>query len=587
MNVLGLSFDYHDAAAALLVKGEIVAAAEEERFSRKKHDASYPARAVAFCLEQAGIGAGELDAVVFYEFPFLKFERILDRAIRTFPKSLGYIKKASESWFRTDKFDVAARISADLGIGRDKIHFVRHHASHAAAAFYCSPFEEATIVTLDGAGEFETATMGLGDAQGLRVLNRFCYPHSVGLFYSAMTAFLGFEVNEGEYKVMGMAGFGRPTQTDKIRKLVRYSGKRFRVDLSYFNFDTPADSFAKPKLNELLGTPRIPESPFDVGDPALPEVDDPVQTSSRHYADIAASLQRVTEDIILEIVKDAVMETGIRNVVLAGGVALNSLANGRIIRELGYPLYVHPAAGDAGGALGAALHHYVCTHRQPRPKPLTRAFLGKGYDDALIRDTLERSAVSSVSYVDDDEELLARTAKLLQDGHVVGWFQDRFEWGPRALGARSILGNPAISGMRRTINEKIKFREPFRPFAPAVLAERAADFFEMDAPKTLSQPENFMLAVHRVRPEMQAVIPSVTHVDGTARVQLLWPDQNRFRKLVEAFDRLTGIPVILNTSFNRRGEPIVASPQDALTTFSWSGMDYLVMSNFIIGKDVL
>ena len=586
MKILGLSFDYHDAAAALLIDDVIVAAAEEERFSRNKHDASYPAKAIAFCLEQGGITASELDAVVFYEKPLLKFERLLANAARAFPRSLPFLKGAVESWFRQGKFDVRPRITADLGIDPGKIHLISHHMSHAAASFFSSPFEQATVVTLDGVGEFDTATISLADRSGLRVLHRYTYPHSIGLLYSAITAFLGFEVNEGEYKVMGMAGFGQPTSVDKIRRLIHHGQGRFKIDLSYFNFFNPTDSFASPKLYELLGEPRAPESPFDIGDRSQPAEPGSVQALSRHYADIAASLQQVVEEVILDVAGDAIRRTGVKNLVLGGGVSLNSMANGRILRELRVPLYIHPAAGDAGGALGAALYHRVVERGLSRPKPLTSAYLGKAYGDDAIRKALKQAAVSSVTEIGDEAAFFARVAALLQEGKVVGWHQGRFEWGPRALGARSILANPCLPTMQRTINEKIKFREPFRPFAPAILSEKATDYFEMEPPRDSSQPENFMLAVHRVRPDKRAVIPAVTHADGTARVQLLFPQSgSRFRRLVEEFDRLTGVPVLLNTSFNRRGEPIVSSPEDALQTFLWSGLDVLVMSNFIIGKE--
>jgi carbamoyltransferase len=373
-----------------------------------------------------------------------------------------------------------------------------------------------------------------------------------------------------------MAGFGQPTMVDLIRRMVRWDGSHFELDQSYFDFFAATETHFRPKMVELLGQPRMPEASFAPADDA----------DSRHYADIAASVQRVTEEIILSYVDAATRLVGIKRVAMAGGVALNSLANGRIQRELGVELYVQPSAGDAGGALGAALAAHCQIPNTHRPAPLLSAYLGQSFTNADAVAALKAAGMESYEILPDLETTCRRTAELLRDGAVIGWFQGRFEWGPRALGARSILANPALPDMQRTINEKIKFREPFRPFAPAVLAEKASRYFEIESERSELDPESFMLSVAQVRSDARADIPAVTHVDGTARVQLVWErSDSAFRRLLEHFDTLTGLPVLLNTSFNRRGEPIVSSPADALKTFTWSGLDCLVMGNVLVHKE--
>lgn len=588
MLTLGLSFDFHDAAAALVGDQGVIAAAQEERFSRRKNDPQLPRAAVEYCLAQAGASPSDLDDVVFYENSLLKFDRILRHSLVGLPATRNYLAATIRSWINKGKLHVGDRIADELGLPRNRIRFVRHHHSHAASAYFCSPFEAATVVTLDGVGEYESATLSVGQGNRLKRIAALKLPHSIGLFYSAITAFLGFEVNEGEYKVMGMAGFGEPKHYALMRGWfdLRPDGW-FRVEQRLFNFTTPVDVPYTSALVEALGPPRQPESPFRLDPRSDAEDERQIVASSRHYADIAASAQKVTEEVILHVVQKAVARTGLRNVCLAGGVALNSLANGRIKNELGLPLYVQPAAGDAGGSLGAALYWRHCVRGQRQRNPLEHAYWGKSCGPPELQAALDKAYCHEQEALTNDEQLFAQVAKLLQQGAVVGWLNGRVEWGPRALGGRSILGNPMLPDMKQIMNEKIKFREPFRPFAPAVLEERAAEFFELGSVHGPTDPLYFMLAICRVRPEKQAILPAITHSDGTARVQLVSKKTNpRFYGLIEAFGRLTGVPVILNTSFNLRGEPIVNTPLDALKTFEWSDMDCLVLENHLIRKSL-
>lgn len=578
MNVLGLSFDFHDAAAALLVDDRIVFAAEEERFSRIKHDRRLPRLAVGEALAFAGLSPAQLDAVVFYEKPLVKFGRIVDAA----GKGEGSDREIASSfayWLRNGKFSVAERIAGELDIPQHRVHCQSHHHSHAASAYYCSGFDTATVVTIDGIGEYETASISIGQGNSVTQVEAMRCPDSIGLFYSAMTAFLGFEVNEGEYKVMGMAGFGTPRFADAIRPWLLDDAGAVRVDRRCFDFSPSAPCPFTPVLVAALGEARVAESAFD------PHAESAVGEDSRRYADIAASVQRVAEEAIVGYVRHAVERTGIRAVAMAGGVALNSLANGRIRQELDVPLYVHPSPGDAGGALGAALSHRIDTLGLSRPAPLRSPFLGRDYGTEAILAALQKSGVRQFETFADAATLADHVSGLLADGQVLGWFQGRFEWGPRALGARSIIANPALRDMKRIINEKIKFREPFRPFAPAVLSEYAPEWFDTLPDDDPLAPENFMLSVRRVRPGRVAEIPAVVHVDGTARIQLVRPDSpSPLRTLLERFHARTGLPILLNISFNRRGEPMVASPDDALKTFYYSGLDALAIGNFLIRK---
>lgn len=585
MNILGVSFDYHEAAAALVQDGKVVAASLEERFTRKKNDPSLPKNAIRFCCDFAGLDYSDLDCVVFYEKTLLKFDRILRASFFDSGHRKSYFWPAMDSWLSGGKFFPERRLADYLGIPAKRIKSVKHHQAHAASAFYCSPFEQATVVTIDGVGEYETATISKATGRGIECLRTNHIPHSLGLFYSVVTAFLGFKVNEDEYKVMGMAGYGEPAYYQVFRDMfdLRPDGT-FAIDQQYFDFLHPVNLPYTSRLVDLLGAPRDPESPFLLG--TANRSDEEMKKKSKHYANIAASAQAVTEDVILHIVNCAINQTNIQDVCLAGGVALNSLANGKIRNANRGRLYVQPAAGDAGGAVGAALYWNFCVLGGKHRNLMESACLGKSYPSPDIAAALRESFTTNHEFIPDEDELCRRVATLLKEGAVIGWLHGRSEFGPRALGARSILANPLISDMQAIVNKSIKFREAFRPFAPAVPEEDGARFFEISEITSKVDPEYFMLSVCKVREEFRAKLPSITHVDGTARIQLVNPQTNpRFHKLLKAFGSLAGLPVLLNTSFNLRGEPIVETPLDAIRTFEWSGMDYLVLENHLIAKE--
>jgi carbamoyltransferase len=592
MRILGLSCYFHDAAAAILVDGRLVAAAEEERFSRVKHDFGFPAHAIRFCLDRAGTTGADLDYVAFFEKPLVKFERILQTALATVPSSQAVFRKAMTTWM-LDKLWVKNRIRDLVGVPEDRILFVEHHQSHAASAFFASPFEDAAILTVDGVGEWATATTGRGRGSTLTLEQEIRFPHSLGLLYSAFTAFLGFEVNEGEYKVMGMAPYGTPRYVDKVWKLISVgSDGSFALDLDYFSFHYSATRTYSPKFEALFGAPRSPETPFFTEASGFPSYfgERPsnyreLAAENQHYADLAASIQVVTESVVLGMVKALSARTGATKLCMAGGVALNSVANGRILRETPITdLYVQPAAGDSGAALGAALfvHHQVLG--QPRQFVMEHAYWGAGLEPAAIIDAARASGLSWIECGDDDR-LVDRTVELLTTGKVIGWAQGAFEWGPRALGNRSILADPRRADMKDIVNTKIKFREPYRPFAPSVVVERAAEFFDLADPAR-HYAARFMLLVTPVLDQARERIPAVTHVDGSARLQTVVADTNpRYHRLIRRFGDATGVPVVLNTSFNLRGEPIVSTPAEAMSTFQRSGMDALVLDRTIVFKD--
>lgn len=595
MKILGLSFDFHDSAAAILVDGKIIAAAQEERFTRVKHDAAFPRRSIDFCLKQAGLTLGDLDRIVYYENSLKKFDRILWASEQNMPRSQGYLDSVVHSWFKWEKFDAVRKIAAELKVPREKVTFVDHHDSHLAAAYYCSPFEHAAIVTLDGVGEYETGVIAVGRGNTIERKVSINLPHSLGLLYSAFTAFLGFEVNEGEYKVMGMAAFGKPTHYDEVRKLVTLKDDgSYEIDQSCFEFLTPTTLPYTDEFRRRFGTPRVPESPFAVAGADLPagvgEGDaGAIIAQSEHYANIAASVQKVTEEVIMHVCDHAVRYAGTKNLCLAGGVALNSLANGRLIRERGYTMFIQPAAGDSGNAIGAAARyfHTVKNGSQPRMKPFQTPYLGSAFAADEISAAIKESGYENVTLCNSTDELAEKVAELLAGGAIIGWMQGQAEWGPRALGARSILADPTNPNMKRMVNERVKFRELFRPFAPAVPAESAAEYFEFTPDTRPGAPEYYMLAVHPVREHKKSVIPAVTHADGTARVQIVTTESNPvFYRLLKAFGARKGVPVLMNTSFNLRGEPIVDSPRDALKTFGISGIDYLVLGNHIISSEI-
>jgi len=592
MNILGLSCFYHDAAAALLQDGMLIAAAEEERFSRLKHDSGYPAHAIRFCLDQAKIQARDLDYVVFYEKPFVKFERILTTALHTAPRSLNLFARAMKNWL-VDRLWIKGLIQRELAVDPGRILFSEHHLSHAASAFLCSPFEEAAVLTVDGVGEWATASSGVGRGNEIGISKEIRFPHSLGLLYSVFTAFLGFEVNEGEYKVMGMAPYGRPRYVDKVQKLVRVENDgSFRLAMDYFSYHYSATQAFTSKFEQLFGPPRQPESYFftaSSGYPsyfgAKPSNYDELEKQNEYYADIAASIQVVTEEILLKMANALHRETGQRRLCMAGGVALNSVANGRLLKETPFEeIYIQPAAGDSGAAVGAALYAYHMLLGQPRRFVMGHASWGKEFSAGSIHDFLALENVR-VQEIGDEDKLLERVAGALCEGKVAGWFQGRFEWGPRALGQRSIIADPRRAEMKDLVNTKIKFREPYRPFAPSVLENRAAEFFDLDSPER-HYPNRFMLYVVDVKDGAKEKLPAITHVDGSARLQTVRSDTSPlYYRLIEEFGQATGVPVLLNTSFNLRGEPIVTSPADALKTFYNSGLDLLVLGNFIVAKD--
>lgn len=592
MHILGLSFFYHDGAAALLRDGMLVAAAEEERFSRLKHDSGYPALAIRFCLESAKIAARDLDYVVFYEKPFVKFERILTTALHTAPRSLNLFARAMKNWL-VDRLWIKNLLQRELGIEPDRILFSEHHLSHAASTFFCSPFDEAALLTVDGVGEWATASSGIGKGNQINLTKEIRFPHSLGLLYSVFTAFLGFEVNEGEYKVMGMAPYGEPRYVDKVEKLFRLGDDGgFRLNMDYFAFHYSTARAFTSKFIELFGAPREPETYFfttSSGYPsyfgAKPSNYDALVKRNEYYADIAASIQVVTEEILIKMASALQRDTGQRRLCMAGGVALNSVANGRILKETGFEeLYIQPAAGDSGAALGAALYAYHMVLGQPRGFVMEHAYWGKGYDAGAIYDTLAAQNIRAEEF-SDEEKLLDRVADSLSRGKVAGWFQGRFEWGPRALGHRSIIADPRRNEMKDVVNTKIKFREPYRPFAPSVLENRASEFFDLPSPER-HYPNRFMLYVVDVQESAKEKLPAITHVDGSARLQTVRQDTSPlYYRLIEKFGQATGVPVLLNTSFNLRGEPIVTSPTDALKTFYNSGLDFLVLGNCIVEKD--
>ncbi|MEZ4734107.1 MAG: carbamoyltransferase [Caldilineaceae bacterium] len=597
MYILGISCFYHDAAAALLQNGKLVAAAEEERFSRLKHDAGFPQQAIEFCLRTAGITARELDYVVFYEQPLPKFERILLSILATVPRSAGLFREAMATWF-SEKLWLKTLLVRKLNMPANKVLFVEHHLAHAASAFFCSPYPEAAILTVDGVGEWTTTAMGhatadWGDGKqrnSLRLEQELRFPHSLGLLYSAFTAWLGFQVNNGEYKVMGMAPYGEPRYVEKVRQLIRVaSDGSFALDMRYFTFHHSTSQTFNRRFVELFGPPRHPQAEF------VTDLTDPIQQISasrtereqnQYYADVAASIQQVTEETLLTMVRHLHTLTGSDYLCMAGGVALNSVANGRIVREGPFRhVFIQPAAGDSGGALGAALYAFHVLLGQPRVDTLEHAYWGADYAPGVIADFLRREGLPYRELADD--QLVAELVEDLTHERVIGWFQGRFEWGPRALGNRSILADPRHAAMKEVVNTKIKFREPFRPFAPAVLEERAQEYF-----CTPNLADNYlaryMLLVSPVATEKQAQTQATTHIGGTGRLQTVRRAWNqRYYDLIYGFGQATGVPVLLNTSFNLRGEPIVNTPQNAFNTFVGSEIDVLVLGNFILRKDEL
>ncbi len=594
MRILGLSAYYHDSAAALLVDGRPVAAAQEERFTRRKHDERFPTQAIGYCLDAGGLSLEDVDKIVFFEKPLLKFERLLETYLANAPYGFTQFARAMPIWLKDklyQKSHIANELKAFSG-GRDpsdKLLFAEHHQSHAASAFFPSPFEEAVVLTMDGVGEWATTSVAIGRGNRLDTVREIRWPHSLGLLYSAFTYYTGFKVNSGEYKVMGLAPYGEPRFKDLILDNLidlRPDGS-FWLDQSYFNYTTGLTMTSR-KFHELFGgPPRAPEAEL-----------------GQREMDLAASIQAVTEEIMLRVTRDLARTYKISNLCLAGGVALNCVANGKVLRDGSFEkVWVQPAAGDAGGALGAAYAAYHLHEGKPRTvtgsaDAMAGSYLGPAYGQDDIEARLARSgAVFSVS---DETTMLGRTVDALERGDAVGWFQGRMEFGPRALGGRSILGDPRNPEMQRTLNLKIKYRESFRPFAPSVMAEAAADWFEID------QPSPYMLMVANVREHHRRAmsadeqarfgidklnvprssVPAITHVDYSARIQTVHQETNpRYHALLGAFQARTGCPMLVNTSFNVRGEPIVATPEDAFRCFMGTEMETLVIGNCTLAKN--
>jgi carbamoyltransferase len=591
MYILGISCYYHDAASVLLKDGQLIAAAEEERFSRVKHDYRFPRHAIKFCLDQGGIQSSELSYAVFFEKPFQKLDRILMTALQTYPRSCAVFRESMISWM-TDKLWLTSTLTAELGIPKERVLFSEHHLSHAASAFLCSPFDEAAILTVDGVGEWVTTTCGVGRGNHIILSKQIEFPHSIGLLYSAFTAFLGFEVNEGEYKVMGMAPYGQPRYADKVWKVVQAnSDGSFSLDLDYFCFHHSTHQTYNSKFVRLFGEPRPANSAFFTEQTGFPSYFGTAPANyaelcrqNQHYADVAASIQKVTEELLLNMANNLHKETRLKRLCLAGGVGLNSVANARLLNETPFEeLFVQPSAGDGGGALGAALWVYHSLLGNPRQFVMEHAYWGRSYTEAEISDFLRAEGFVFRQF-EDESTLLDQVVDRLLHGKVVGWFQGRFEWGPRALGNRSILADPRNPAMKDIVNAKIKFREPYRPFAPSVLAERTETYFELsDACK--HYPARYMLYVVPVQPRQRNALPAITHVDGTARLQMVFQNLSpRYYGLIERFEQASGVPVVLNTSFNLRGEPLVNSPANAFQTFMKSEMDTLVLENFLVEK---
>jgi carbamoyltransferase len=561
MKVLGISCFYHDSAAALLKDGVVVAACQEERLSRKKHDSDFPAKAVKYVLSEAGVRPEELDAVGFYDKPLLKFERMLSTYVATFPRSFNSFRKAMPVWIR-EKLWIPSMIRKELAPYKGPIFFAEHHMSHAASCFLVSPFEEAAILTVDGVGEWATASYGVGKGNDIKLFKEIRFPHSLGLLYSAFTYYLGFKVNSAEYKVMGLAPYGKPVHFDRIMKEMVHMNDdgSFKLDMKYFSYDYGLTMTNGAFDDFFGGPPRKPEA----------------WMNEREF-DIAASVQKVCEEIVLKMAHYIHEETGLTNLCMAGGVALNCVANGRVVRETPFKnLFVQPAAGDAGGAVGVA--HYVANTlgKEPRGPAWTHAYLGPAYTDDEAKRYLD--GIGAKYQTVSDEELARRTARFIADGNVVGWHQGRMEFGPRALGGRSILADPRDPKMRDTLNIKIKFREGFRPFAPSALADKAKEWFELDCDSP------YMLLVAQVR-EGKRTIPSVTHVDNSARIQTVTRAESPlYYDVIKEFEKITGVPVVINTSFNVRGEPIVCTPHDAYLCFMRTNMDQLVIGHHVLDK---
>ncbi len=591
--VLGISAFYHDSAAALVIDGKIVAAAQEERFTRKKHDPSYPVNAVNYCLSEADLVLEQVDYIAFYDKPFLKFERLLETYVAFAPKGFQSFRMAMPVWLREKLFLKDMLIKEieknDKNFDSSKLMFGEHHFSHAASAFYASPFEEAVVLTLDGVGEWATTTVAIGKGHELNIVKEIHFPHSLGLLYSAFTYYTGFRVNSGEYKVMGLAPYGEPKYKDLIldQLIDLKEDGSFRLDQSYFNYATGL-TMVNQKFADLFGQPvRKPDT----------------EELTQFHMDIAASVQAVTEEVVLTMARALAKEYDIPNLCMAGGVALNCVSNGKILRDKAFKdIWIQPASGDAGGALGGALAVWHKELNKPRivnpNDSMQGSYLGPSYAQDFIEEKLSMCGAKFDSV--SESEMIEKTAQALADGKAVGWFQDRMEFGPRSLGGRSILGDPRSESMQKTLNLKVKYRESFRPFAPSVLREDVSDWFEADydSPYMLlvddvkkekridmTKEEVFLFGIDKLNIKRSS-IPAITHVDYSARIQTVHKETNpKYHALIIKFKEKTGCPVVVNTSFNVRGEPIVCTPEDAFKCFMGTELDLLVIGNCIVKKD--
>lgn len=570
MYILGVSCFYHDSSAALLQDGQIVAAAQEERFTRKKHDTSFPINAILFCLESQKITIKDVAYIGFYEKPLLKFERLLYQHLEMFPQSLKIFLAGIPSWM-TEKLRIIRILKKKLNY-KGEVLFIHHHLAHAASSFLVSPFKEAAILTMDGVGEWTTTAYGVGKNSTIELVKEIRFPHSLGLLYSTITAYLGFSVNDAEYKVMGLAPYGdRNKKTNKYyRKLksiidVKSDGS-YRLDMDFFLYHY-ADRMPSQKLCEILGG-------------ATRHKNEPL--TDRH-TDIAAALQLILEEIVVKMLKFIHKEIELDNLVLGGGVALNSVCNGKILQNTPFRrLWIQPDAGDGGTSIGAAAYIYNSVLGKRRNHIFRSAYLGPEYLESEILAFLKENGITFRRFV-SSKQLIAETAKLIYENNVVGWFQGRMEWGPRTLGARSILANPTNPKMRDILNAKVKHREAFRPFAPVVCLEDAQTYFECDDP--IPEPTDFMLMVYPIKKKWRQKIPSVTHVDGSGRLQTIQREQNPlYYDLIKTFGKFSRLPILVNTSFNIRGEPIVCTPYDAYKCMMGTGIDYLVMDKFLIKR---
>ena len=561
MIILGISAFFHDSSACIIKDGRIIAAAEEERFTRKKHDLSFPFNSINFCLKRANITIKEVDYIAFYEKPLLKFERVVSQFIETFPKGLWAFYKTMPSWIN-EKLRVQSIIKRKLKY-KGNIAFVEHHLCHAASSYLVSPFEESAILTIDGVGEWSTTTIGYAKGNEIKLTKDIKFPHSLGLLYSTLTAHLGFKVNNDEYKVMGLAPYGEPIYLEKLRKLIDVKDDgSYELDMSYFVFHHKMQMPSKKFIREF-GLIRKGEI-------------------QKFHKDLAASLQKLTEEILIKILNNLHEQTKSDNLCIAGGVALNSVANGKILINTKFKeIYIQPAAGDGGTSLGAAAYIYTLA-TEKRPEVLRSAYLGPEYLSETIKKFLDSNKIKYTEFKDKNK-LLDHVAKLIYQNNVLGWFQGRMEFGPRALGSRSILSNPCNPEMKEILNSKVKHREMFRPFAPAICEDDANEYFECDKPIPI--PTDFMLMVYPIRKNKRKLIPSVTHVDGSGRLQTIRKEQNEdYYNLIKKFGKLSKVPILINTSFNIRGEPIVCSPYNAYRCMMGTGIDYLVMDRFLIKR---